>query len=326
LAADKPGATLGGAVRKLARMFEEAQLASPMLDARILTAEACGRDPSGLILDRDALLSADQTAQIASFAARRLAGEPVSRILGRREFWGLTFRITPDTLDPRPETELLVETVVEHVKAGGRPPHPSPLHSVEDNSSVPALLGERDRVSGASPQPALRILDLGTGSGCILGALLSELPDAQGMGIDRSEAALAVARDNLSRLGLQDRAAFLCADWMSATSGSFDVIVSNPPYIAPSEIRLLEPEVRDHDPNLALDGGQDGLDAYRALIPAALAALREGGLAVFEVGYRQGEAVLELMKNFAAGSDFSGFRVLQDFGGAGRAVAAVRQS
>ncbi len=296
LAAEERQPTLGAAARKLGRMFEEAGLENPLLDARILAAEACGRDPSGLILDRDSAVSVEQAARIANFAARRLAGEPVSRILGRREFWGLSFRITPDTLDPRPETELLVETVLAHVKPRNLTHAP------------------------------LRVLDLGTGSGCILGALLSELPHAQGIGIDRSEAALAVARYNLSRLGLQDRAAFLCGNWMSATGGVFDVIVCNPPYIAPSEICQLEPEVRVYDPYLALDGGEDGLDAYRAVIPGALAAIREGGLAVFETGDRQSEAVLNLMKLSASGAGFSGLRVLKDLGGAGRAVAAVRQS
>ena len=293
----EPPPSLGSAVRKLGRLFEEAGLGSPQLDARILVAEACGRDPNRLILDRDAAVSADEAARIASFAARRLGGEPVSRILGRREFWGLSFKISPDTLDPRPETEVLVETVLSHAKAQGL------------------------------SQAPLRILDLGTGSGCILGALLSELPLARGIGLDRSEAALAVARDNLSRLGLRDRVSFLCGDWISAIGGgAFDVIVCNPPYIAPSEICQLGLEVRAHDPYLALDGGEDGLEAYRIIVPQAFAALRKGGLLVFEVGHRQSETVLDLMKHSAPAPGFSEVRILPDLGGAGRAVAAVRQS
>lgn len=221
----------------------------------------------------------------------------MSRILGRREFWGLSFKISPDTLDPRPETEVLVETVLSHAKAQGL------------------------------SQAPLRILDLGTGSGCILGALLSELPQARGTGLDRSEAALAVARDNLSRLGLRDRVSFLCGDWISAIGGgAFDVIVCNPPYIAPSEICQLGLEVRAHDPYLALDGGEDGLEAYRIIVPQAFAALRKGGLLVFEVGHRQSETVLDLMKHSAPAPGFSEVRILPDLGGAGRAVAAVRQS
>jgi release factor glutamine methyltransferase len=338
--------TLGGAVRKLGRLFEGAGLASPQLDARILVAEACGRDATGLVLDRDAAISAEAAGRIASFAARHLAGEPVSRILGRREFWGLTFHITPDTLDPRPETELLVETVLAHVGTQGgewgrnRPPHPGPLPkgrwsqvaAVEKASPRPN--GERDRVRGdfatshsAHKHAPLRILDLGTGSGCILGALLSELPEARGIGVDRSEATLAVARDNLSRLGLRDRASFLCANWMSAISGgAFDVIVSNPPYIAPSEIRQLGVEVRAYDPHLALDGGEDGLEAYRIIIPQAFAALSSGGLLAFEVGHQQAGAVLDLMKLSAPSPGFSEVRIWPDLAGVDRAVAAVRQS
>ena len=297
--------TLGGAARKLGRLFEHAGLASPQLDARILVAEACGREPGDLILDRDAAVSAGAAARILDFAARHLAGEPVSRILGRREFWGLTFRITPDTLDPRPETELLVETVLAHVKAQ-RPPHPGPLPE-----------GRR----------SLAILDLGTGSGCILGALLSELPQARGIGVDRSEATLAIARDNLSRLGLRDRASFLCANWMSAISGgAFDVIVSNPPYIAPSEIRQLGAEVSAYDPYLALDGGDDGLEAYRIIIPQAFAALSTGGVLAFEVGHQQAGAVHDLMKLSAPSPGFSEVRIWPDLAGTDRAVAGVRQS
>ena len=156
--------------------------------------------------------------------------------------------------------------------------------------------------------------------------VFSELPNAQGIGIDRSEAALRVARDNLSRLGLRDRVCFLCADWMSATGGVFDVIVCNPPYIAPSEIRQLDPEVRNHDPYSALDGGEDGMDAYRTVIPQALGALGKGGLAVFEAGCSQGDAVAGLIRLSTLYPTFSSVRVLRDLGGTGRAVAAVRQS
>ncbi len=330
----EPPATLGSAVRKLGRLFEEAGVASPRLDARILVAEACGRGVNGLILDRDAVVSANEAARIAGFAARRLAGEPVSRILGRREFWGLTFHISPDTLDPRPETELLVETVLAHVGGNG-PPHSVSLpkeredarNTLGENSGVPSPLGEKDRMRGDSAEHApLRILDLGTGSGCVLGALLSELPQAHGIGLDRSEATLAVARKNLSLLGLRDRASFLCADWMSAIAGgAFDVIVCNPPYIAPSEIRELAQEVRDHDPYLALNGGEDGLDAYRTIVPQAFASLRDGGVLVFEVGCGQAENVLNLMKLFTPAPGFSKVWMLQDLKGVSRAVAAVRQ-
>jgi release factor glutamine methyltransferase len=266
------------------------------LDARLLAAEACGLSREESILRTSLPLRTGEAQRLAGFAARRLAGEPVSRIVGRREFWGLSFSLSPAVLDPRPETELLAETVRDHIEAQGR---------LNDS---------------------LRILDLGTGSGCLLGALLSELPQGQGIGVDRSEAALAIARDNLSRLGLRDRAAFLCGSWMSAIGGmAFDIIVSNPPYIAHSEICQLETDVRAYDPLLALDGGEDGLNAYRAVLPQACGALRSGGIVVCETGYRQSRAVLEILKKSASGRGAIEAKILTDLAGTERAVAGVRQ-
>jgi release factor glutamine methyltransferase len=293
----KSAANVSGAVRILAEAFNMAGLPSASRDARMLVAEACELSPEDLILKRDASLTNEEAGRAANYCARRLAREPVSRILGRREFWGLEFAVTPDTLDPRPETELIVETVLEHAKAAGL------------------------------AQAPIRILDLGTGSGCILGALLSELPFARGAGVDRSEAALRDARNNLWRLGLADRASLLCASWMSAIGGgAFDVIVCNPPYIARLEICQLEPEVREHDPYQALAGGEDGLDAYRIIVPDAFAVLESGGLLVFEVGCLQGEAVLDLMKTFAPEPGFTAMRIIRDLGGRNRGVAGLRQS
>lgn len=289
--------TLGGVTRRLSRDFQQAGIAGAQLDARMLAVEACGLTPQDAILRPEAAFSPAQARRAADFAARRLAGEPVSRITGRREFWGLPFRISPDTLDPRPETELLVETVLNFVQTEGLAHAP------------------------------IRILDLGTGSGCILGALLTELPQSYGVALDRSEAALGVAQDNLSRLGLLDRVSFLCGNWLSAIGGgAFEVIVCNPPYIAPEEIQQLEAGVRVYDPYLALNGGEEGLQAYRIIVPQALAALRPRGLMVFEIGYRQGRAVLDLMKQSSAYLGFAGVRILTDLGGADRAVAGVRQS
>jgi release factor glutamine methyltransferase len=228
---------------------------------------------------------------------RRLAGEPVSRIIGRREFWGLSFRISPNTLDPRPETELLVEAVLDYV---------------------------RDQRLCGEP---LRILDLGTGSGCLLAILLSELPLAFGVGVDRSNEALAVARENLSQLGLLDRSALLCANWLGAFDGErFDIIVGNPPYIPSSEIRMLAVEVRDYDPSMALDGGEDGLRAYRAILAQAPRVLRRNGFLAFETGYEQAKVVGQMMGEASSmGMDFE-MRVLTDLSGIERVVAGVRQS
>ncbi len=290
-------ATLGGTVRSLSRLFQRAGLVCAQLDARILATEACGVPPEYAIFKPETALSPEQIQRASDFAARHLAGEPVSRILGRREFWGLSFQVSPDTLDPRPETELLVETVLSFVRSGGLKYAP------------------------------LSIADLGTGTGCILGALLSELPRAQGLAVDCSWAALTMARDNLTRLGLLDRASFLCANWMSAIGGAaFDMIVCNPPYIAREEIQDLEASVRLYDPHTALNGGEDGLQAYRIVMPQALAGLKPGGLAVFEIGYRQGRAVLDLMKQSGPYPGFAGVRLLTDLSGADRAVAGVRQS
>jgi release factor glutamine methyltransferase len=288
--------TLGHAIQALSRLFRQAGLVTAQLDARLLAAEASRLSREESILRASLPLRTGESQRLAGFAARRLAGEPVSRIVGRREFWGLTFGISPAVLDPRPETELLAETVRDHIEAQGR---------LNDS---------------------LRILDLGTGSGCLLGALLSELPQGQGIGVDRSEAALAIARDNLSRLGLRDRAAFLCDDWMSAIGGmAFDIIVSNPPYIARSEICQLETDVRAYDPLLALDGGEDGLDAYRTVLPQACGALRPDGMLVCETGYRQGHAVLEILKRSASGRGSIEAKILTDLAGTERAVAGVRQ-
>jgi release factor glutamine methyltransferase len=290
-----PG-TLSAAIRAVGKSFNAAGLQSPHLDARILAAEACGISAEEAIVCRDNVLSADASQKLMDFAARRLAGEPVSRILGRREFWGLSFKITPATLDPRPETELLVETVLEHFDARGLRNAP------------------------------LRLLDLGTGSGCLLAALLSELPLSFGIGVDKSEAVLEAARENLSQLGLLDRVAFLFADWMSAIGDAeFDAIVCNPPYIAPSRILELEIGVRAYDPWLALDGGKDGLEAYRLIIPRACNALRKGGALVFETGIGQAQAVQDIMVQHVPDGDNSAVRILTDLAGTERAVAGVRQ-
>jgi release factor glutamine methyltransferase len=289
--------TLSGAISQFSNVFRNADIDTAALDARLLVAEAAGLSLEETIVNRDLFLSGAVQERIGAFAARRLAGEPVSRIIGRREFWGLPFGLSPHTLDPRPETELLVETVLAYVRAN-------------DLSGRP-----------------LRILDLGTGSGCLLGALLSELPLSYGVGLDRSLETLAVARENLRRLGLLHSSAFLCACWADALGDAcFDIIVCNPPYIATSEIDGLENEVRMYDPRAALDGGDDGLQAYRLIFGRAFKALRSEGLLVFETGHRQADAVLELMVSAAPSDCPFDARIMRDLGGTERAVAGVRQS
>ncbi len=227
-------------------------------------------------------------AALRATAARRLAREPVSRILGAREFWGLPLAIDATVLDPRADTEALVA----------------------------AVLGVLDGRRGAP----LAVLDLGTGSGAILCALLHELPAATGLGIDRSVGACRVARRNLERLGFAGRAAIVCGCWGDALVRPFDVVVANPPYIRSGDVAGLEPDVRDHDPLAALDGGADGFDAYRALTPRLPALLAPGGLAALECGWDQGVRVAGTMR--AAG--LVDVAVHPDLAGHGRVVTGAR--
>jgi release factor glutamine methyltransferase len=278
-----PGISIAAARRVLAQAFRDAGLDSPDLDARLLVGHALGLDHSALASKGDRPLSADDVSAVSDLATRRLAHEPVARIVGRKEFWGLEFSVTPATLVPRPETETLVEAA---------------LAAIPDRS-LP-----------------LRIVDFGTGTGALLLALLSEFPNAVGIGTDMSVSALAVARDNAARLGVGPRAYFAACDYGSALRGPFDLIVSNPPYIASGDIAGLDPEVRNYDPRLALDGGASGLDGYRAVVAHAGRLLAPKGILVVELGAGQASSVAALMGEggIAAGApkaDLSGhFRAL----------------
>lgn len=252
--------TIDGARRAWTQRLAAAGLDSPALDARILVGHALGLDHTALAAAPSRVLVADEEEAIAALARRRLAREPVARILGCKEFWSLQLRIDGSTLVPRPETETVVEAALAAIDARG--PRTRPL----------------------------RIADLGTGSGAILLALAAELPHADGVGTDVSAAALAVARDNARRLGLT-RARWVACDMAAALRGPFDLIVSNPPYIASADIAALAPEVRDFDPPAALDGGPDGLDFYRAIRSAAARLLAPGGAVVVELGAGQVHAV-----------------------------------
>jgi release factor glutamine methyltransferase len=252
------GAALGAAIARLA----EAGIARPQAEARLLLEAAGGGSRAELIAFPERRLAAPQLAGFEAMVARRCRHEPASRILGKREFWSLTFSVTPATLDPRPDSETLVAAVLAR------------LH---------------DR------QARLSILDLGTGTGCLLLALLSELPQAEGVGIDISPEAVATAQENAQALGLAKRASIRAGSWCEGlASARFDVVVSNPPYIAHAEIAGLQPEVAGFDPPRALDGGADGLDAYRALLPGAAHVLKPGGLLALEIGMGQGPAVKAL--------------------------------
>jgi release factor glutamine methyltransferase len=249
--------TVEAARRALAARLKSAATESAELDARILTGHALGLDLTGLITAAPRQLTPDESARLEEFARRRLGGEPVARIIGEKEFWGLPLQLSSATLVPRPDTETVVELALELLRAGGNLDRP------------------------------LRIADLGTGSGAILLALLSELPAAHGFGTDISEGALQTAGANAARARLSDRATFIACDYASGLTGPFDLIVSNPPYIRSTDIDGLAAEVRNHDPLAALDGGADGLDAYRALIPQAARLLAPGGSLVLEAGQGQ---------------------------------------
>jgi release factor glutamine methyltransferase len=259
--------TIAEARRALAAQFHAAGLDTPELDARILVAHALGLDHAALVAEPSRILNAGELVAIAELTRRRLAREPVARIVGWKEFWSLPLHIDAATLVPRPETETVVEAALAAVAT--RSPRSRPL----------------------------RIADLGTGSGAILLALLTELPNAFGVGTDVSVHALFVARNNARRLNFA-RAQFVACDLLTALCGTFDVIVSNPPYIASPDIAALAPEVRDFDPLQALDGGSDGFDFYRSIAAAAPALLAPDGALVVELGAGQADGVAAL---FAAG-------------------------
>lgn len=246
---------------KLGALYRNLKDVLPDLEARIIIRERTGQPWSAIIANPD--IPVGNLEQVESDVKRRLGGEPLSRIYGEREFHGLTFKISPAVLDPRPDTETLVDVALQkfHVKQ------------------------------------APEILDLGTGSGCILISLLHALPQARGTGVDVSSETLEIARENARTIGVIDRAEFTCGDWGTGLpSGGFDLVVSNPPYIASSVIPNLEPEVRNHDPILALDGGKDGLQAYKNIFPDLPRLLKKGGIALFEIGYDQEDAVMRLGK------------------------------
>jgi release factor glutamine methyltransferase len=259
------GQTVETARRALTARFRTHAIDSAELDARILVGAALGLDLTGVIAAANRRVTATEAVRLEDFARRRLKGEPVARILGAKEFWGLPLQLSAATLVPRPDTETVVELALEMLRAATH-------------------LGRR-----------LRIADIGTGSGAILLALLSELPDAYGLGTDISAAALRTAKSNAARLGLATRADFVACDYAAALSGPFDLIVSNPPYVRSAEIMDLATEVRDHDPHRALDGGTDGLDAYRAMVPEAARLLAFQGALIVEVGHNQSGEIEGLM-------------------------------
>lgn len=243
--------------REGAAALAAAGIEGPAREAELLLRWAAGLEGAALAARGDEAATPEAAERFAAGVARRAARAPLSHIVGAREFWGRRFLVTPDALDPRPETETLVAAALA-------------------------------RPEGAAPPG--RVLDLGVGTGAILGTMLAELPGASGLGVDASRAALAVARANLEALGVTERAELRLGDWLDGLSEGFDLILCNPPYIPEAEVETLAPEVRDHEPRLALTPGGDGLDAYRRIAPDLAAFLRRRGRALFEVGAGQADA------------------------------------
>jgi release factor glutamine methyltransferase len=263
--------------------LKDGRIDSPSIDARLLLEVAAGVSRTDILTDPYRVLPDDTVAAYDAMIERRLKREPVSRILGRKGFWKIMLNVTPDVLSPRPDTESILDVV------------------------LPAF----------EPGKAFEMIDLGTGSGAILLAVLAERPAARGVGTDISFEALAVAKENAASLDLAERAAFLRTEWAAGFGDhGFDLVVSNPPYIPSADIDGLDPEVRDHDPRLALDGGPDGLEAYRLLAPETMRILKPGGIFAVEIGWDQGPAVQALFQ--AAG--FTDVKVVKDLGDRNRVV------
>jgi len=258
------GQTIEDARRALATQLRAMALESPELDARLLLGAVLRLDLTGMMTAATRRLTAFEAARLNSFTQRRIGGEPVTRLLGVKEFWGLPLQLSPATLVPRPDTETVVEAALDILRAD------------------------------AAADRACRIADLGTGSGAILLALLHELPQAIGIGTDISLMASQTARANAAQLGLATRAYFAAGDFAAALAGCFDLIVSNPPYIRTADIDTLAAEVREHDPHRALDGGEDGLAAYRRILRQVTPLLMPGGALVVEIGQHQSDDVGDL--------------------------------
>ena len=275
--------TLVSAWKSAQSQLKAGRIDRPSIDARLLLEAATGASRMDILTDPYRVVTSDQAAVMDGYVERRLRREPVSRILGRKGFWKIMLNVTPDVLSPRPDTETILDI---------------------------AMLA-------FAPHEAFSMIDLGTGSGAILLAVLAERPAATGVGTDISSEALAVAKENAANLDLDGRAAFLRTEWAAGFGDhSFDFVASNPPYIPTDDIAGLDPEVREHDPILALDGGPDGLQAYRDLAPEIRRILKPGGTFAVEIGFDQGPQVKALFE--AAG--FEGVIVVKDLGDRHRVV------
>ena len=280
--------TVRDVMRKARDMLAAQGIDEPEPNARALMMHVTGLGPVQMMTEGTSVLTDGQQALFDSMMQRRLGGEPVGRILGERDFWGMTFKLSPGTLEPRPDSEIVVEEALA--------------------------------LAARQPRPPRDILDLGTGTGCLLIALLSELRLASGVGVDLSLDAIETARGNADRNNVAGRCKIIQGSWGQGLGQRFDLIVSNPPYIATDEIGTLQREVREHDPVLALDGGRDGLEPYRMIIPDLARLLEPGGFAVLEIGAGQEEPIRML----AGQHGFGGISIRRDLGGHVRAIGLWR--
>ncbi|MCP4394066.1 MAG: peptide chain release factor N(5)-glutamine methyltransferase [Alphaproteobacteria bacterium] len=284
--------TAGELIKSISKQLSDAEIDNSDLDAKLLVAHVCEVEPNTLYSGSELEVSADNEHLIIKLVQRRLSKEPVYRIIGKREFWSLEFELSEGTLDPRPDSETIVEAVLE---------------SIQDKSS------------------SLNIIDLGTGTGCLLLSVLSELSNARGIGVDVSENAVETAKKNSMNLGLGDRCKIVNSSWendnfsdvvIDAINGRYDIVISNPPYICSQDIERLDEEVKDYDPLKALDGGEDGFDAYRVLVEKSYDILQSGGKIFFEVGIGQSEMLLKML----AEKGFEGCGIKHDLVGIDRCV------
>lgn len=257
------GSTIRESLQIAIADFKDAGITTASLDARVLLGVVLEVPANNIVLHMDDVLSGHQHEMFMVMVQRRCKREPVSKILGTREFWGLSFFVTENTLDPRPDSEALIEAILE---------------------------------LGLDLEAPLRVLDLGTGTGCLLLTILHLFKNASGLGIDRSLDALAIAGKNAKNLGLENRASFKQSSWFEEVNGRFDLIISNPPYIPKGDIAELEPEVKDFDPIIALSGGADGLACYNSIIPASVDYMAEGAFIALEHGEGQSACIQEMLK------------------------------
>lgn len=282
--------TLKAAWMALVKTLKAGDIDSPVADARLLVQHALNLSHEDLLMQADRALADGESAKIDGLAKRRLAREPVSRIVGMRAFWKADYIVTPATLDPRADSETIIEGALAHAQPG-------------------------------KGEAALRVLDLGTGTGCLLISLLQEWPNAIGVGVDISADAAEVAKRNAEAIGVSSRAHILAQDWVDYMPDAlFDVVISNPPYIDHSEAESLSPEVINHDPHVALFAGGNGLDAYRAILQHLDRWLKPGGWLIVETGYRQAEQVAQMMR----GAGLEVVETRMDLGGHPRVVVAKK--